>query len=168
MYIPRLKLLLLACAASLAVVACDDVQVYHSMANDGVMTPPPTMLPDGNPVSLNLFIRNLGNSARSTPESICNGGSGAEVCLWNITVGTGGGAQLVSFQPAPNVRFNLVGNVLRATGGSPLAPPLLGDRIGTLTVRATSAGSVSASGEFVSSLFSVGTISPSSLSTAAP
>ena len=130
-------------ASALATTAGAGVNVYQGSPG----APPVNVTINGAAVVLNLFYQTDANTP-SAPQTPCLNGGGAEVCGWDIYVAGSGGMVLQSFTPAPgadNVGF-VNNNVLRVNGGDPINGELGAHPIGSLTVAATAAGSVTVSG----------------------
>ena len=130
-------------ASALATTAGAGVNVYQGSPGAA----PVNVTINGGPVVLSLFYQTDANTP-SAPQTPCLNGSGSEVCGWDIYVAGSGGMVLQSFTPAAgaDVVGNISGNVLRANGGDPINGETGAHPIGSLTVAATAAGSVTVSG----------------------
>ncbi|HTO06683.1 MAG TPA: thrombospondin type 3 repeat-containing protein [Myxococcota bacterium] len=123
--------------------------VFQDPNNVGTAGAPPVQIPvGGSAVTLNLFYATGTNA--STPATVCLSGTGDDVCGWDIYVGATGGVVLQNFVADAGAGSDIVaaisGNVLRANGGNPINGELGAHRIGTLTVAASAAGTVTVNG----------------------
>ncbi|HTO55721.1 MAG TPA: thrombospondin type 3 repeat-containing protein [Myxococcota bacterium] len=162
----RIIRILSLCAALGAVPAGSlhaAVSVFQDPTNAGTSGAPAVSIPiGGSAVTLNLFY-STGNNASSA--NACLSGTGDEVCGWDIYVGTTGGVVLQNFVPDTGAGSDIVaaisGNVLRANGGNPITGELGAHRIGTLTVAASSAGTVNVTGnQYVTAALAAATVTP--------
>src|SRR5262245_12219476 len=130
-------------ASALAATAGAGVNVYQGSPG----APPVNVTINGAPVVLTLFYQTDANTP-SAPQTPCLNGGGAEVCGWDIYLAGSGGMVLQSFTPAPGVDEvgAINGNILRVNGGDPINGETGSHPIGSLTVAATAAGSVTVSG----------------------
>ena len=120
------------------------VNVFQDPTNVGTPGAPPVNVTVGGPaVSLNLWYQQTGSN--TSGPTVCNTGTGDEVCGWDIYVATSApGIVLQSFTPDAGAGSDVIGaisgNVLRANGGNPINGETGVHRIGTLLVSATTAG----------------------------
>jgi hypothetical protein len=142
--------LALAVALAAASAAQAGVSVFQDPTNVGTPGAAAVNVTIGGPaVPLNLFLQQTGSNTSGA--TVCNTGSGDEVCGWDVYVATSvPGVVLQSFTPDAGAGSDIIGaisgNVLRANGGNPINGETGIHRIGTLLVAATTAGSVSVSG----------------------
>jgi len=157
----------LLCAVLVALMPASGraaVTVFQDPTNAGTPGAPPVNIPIGGAaVALNVFYQT--GSTASTPAVVCLSGTGDEVCGWDVYLATTGGVILQSFTPDTGPGSDVVaaisGNVLRANGGNPINGELGTHRIGQLTVTASSAGTVTVSGNlYVTASLAAATVTP--------
>jgi hypothetical protein len=114
------------------------VRVFHSPGDDGTSPPEIVTLEPGSH-TLHLYIETGLTPSQNAP---CDTGDGEEVCQWMIDTRGEGDVSLESFTPVGDVKWNLNGQLLTATGGDHELGNLGAFKIGDLAISATDAGSV--------------------------
>jgi hypothetical protein len=114
------------------------VRVFHSPNDDGT-SPPEIVTLDPGSHTLHLYMETGLTPSQNAP---CDTGDGEEVCQWMIDTRGEGNVSLESFTPVGDVKWNLDGQLLAATGGDHEFGNLGAFKIGDLTISASDAGSV--------------------------
>jgi hypothetical protein len=97
-------------------------------------------LPLGGPQTLHLY--GDGGSVASTSGTICDDGSGEEVCGWDVLIEGRGGLLLTAFRPEPGIFFGLTSTDVRFLGGNHLVGTLGVVKLGELDFDSSVAGSI--------------------------
>jgi len=131
-------LAMLVSTLALSTSALGTARVFHSPNDDGTSPPAIVTLPPGSH-TLHLYME-----TGSTPSTVgpCDVGDGEEICQWMIDAGGEGNVSFQSFTPVGDVNWNLVGQLLTATGGDYEFGNLGIFKLGDLAITATNAGSV--------------------------
>jgi hypothetical protein len=132
-------------------------EVYHS--NDGGATvASPVTVPIGGSATLHLYYRNPGGA--SAPNSVCETGTGAEICGWDLRfLATGGIATDANgFVPTGDVVFKRTSGQLNANGGDAINGQSGNVKIGDVAISATGPGTFHlANGSYVTAALGLGT-----------
>lgn len=117
------------CLAIMSVIAfADPPVIYHSVNDDGELTPGPIVLAPNISTILHLYIDG-GSSVSSA--AVCSSGTGDEICSYDLELNATGGMTLSTFTAAIGVEFHLGTPTLGIVGGDSwrgkLGPVKLGD-----------------------------------------
>ncbi|MEL7450069.1 MAG: hypothetical protein AAFN78_12725 [Pseudomonadota bacterium] len=120
-------------------VATMAATVYSSAADDGNDSGMALVGDNGEPATINLWISDgeAGSATACRPDA-----GGDELCGYDVHILANGNAQIVEFQPAPDVRAHLDGTGFLAVNAINIDPEPGPQRIGALVVSAIGAGDI--------------------------